>query len=233
MIRRGGMGEARAGGRVVTGAPYSATEIRQFQERLGDGNLITRTSQIAHYRDSQGRTRTEETITPAVSSGKQASTRTTISDSVAGQMHVLDSATMTARTNKARKTVSRPAVARAPRTTQATRTDPNGATITRVDLGTQVVNGVAATGTQETRVIPAGAIGNAQAITTVRTTWISTELHIPVQIKVVDPQRGNSDMELTNIAQAEPSASLFVVPAGYTEKAAARGGRGAGSGPLQ
>ncbi len=96
-FRGGGRGE-----RVVTGAPFSATEVRTFQERLGDGNLISRTSQVNHYRDSQGRTRTEETITPAASSGKQAFVRASISDPVAGQRHELDSSSMTARTTKVR-----------------------------------------------------------------------------------------------------------------------------------
>ena len=159
--------------------------------------------------------------------------RASISDPVAGQRHELDSSTMTARTSQVRKAPASSSAtgtraARPGGPAPATHAGRNGSTLTRTDLGTQVINGVAATGRQETEVIPAGKIGNAQAITIVRTTWMSTELHVPVQIKVVDPQHGNSDMELTNIAQAEPSASLFVVPAGYTEKTAGRGGRGAG-----
>ena len=58
--------------------------------------------------------------------------------------------------------------------------------------------------------------------------WISTELKVPVQIKSSDPRFGSTDMELTNIAQAEPSASLFVVPAGYTVKTGGRGPGGPG-----
>ena len=92
-----------------------------------------------------------------------------------------------------------------------------------------MINGVSATGTQITETIPAGAIGNAQAIQVVRITWISTELKVPVQIKTTDPRFGNTDMELTNIVQAEPSASLFVVPAGYTTQQG--GGRGPGGTP--
>ncbi len=100
MAFRGGGGGR--GERVVTGAPFSATEVRTFQERLGDGNLISRTSQVNHYRDSQGRTRTEETITPAASSGKQAFVMASISDPVAGQRHELVSSSMTARTTQVR-----------------------------------------------------------------------------------------------------------------------------------
>jgi hypothetical protein len=99
-----------------------------------------------------------------------------------------------------------------------------------------VINGVQATGTQLTETIPAGAIGNAQAIQVVRITWISTELKVPVEIKTTDPRYGNTDMELTNIVQAEPSASLFVVPVGYAVEAGGRGpggsARGARRGPV-
>jgi len=89
-----------------------------------------------------------------------------------------------------------------------------------------VVNGVPATGTQVVETIPAGAIGNAQAIQIVRISWISTALQVPVQIKTSDPRFGTTDMELTNIVQSEPSASLFVVPAGYAIQTG-----GPGSGP--
>src|SRR5262249_21720269 len=91
-------------------------------------------------------------------------------------------------------------------------------------LGTQTINGVPATGTQVTRTIPAGAIGNAQPIQAVRTTWISTALKVPVQVKSSDPRFGTTDRELTNIIQAEPDPSLFVVPSGDTVKESRCGG---------
>jgi len=90
------------------------------------------------------------------------------------------------------------------------------------------VNGVLATGTQVTETIPAGAFGNAQPIQVVRITWISTELKIPVEVKTSDPRFGTRDMELTSIVQAEPAASLFVVPSGYTIKTGHGGFPGAG-----
>jgi hypothetical protein len=100
--------------------------------------------------------------------------------------------------------------------------------VTTSDLGTVNINSEASKGTQLTETIPAGAIGNAQAIQVVRTSWISTELNVPVQIKTVDPRNGTSEMELTNIVHSEPSPSLFVVPAGYTVQQG--GGRGPGGG---
>jgi hypothetical protein len=203
----------------VTGAPYSAIETVQRQQTLANGNQISTKGQSTVYRDSQGRIRTEETITPGASSGKAARTMVTIFDPVAGNRSVLDSSTMVARQSMLPDFAGRAGNSARP----APPTRPN---VTTTSLGTQVINGVQATGTQLTETIPAGAIGNAQAIQVVRITWISTELKVPVEIKTTDPRYGNTDMELTNIVQAEPSASLFVVPAGYTIQQG--GGRGPG-----
>jgi hypothetical protein len=229
----GPMGGGFGAERVVTGAPYSAVEVRQFEEKLGDGNTISRTSQIALYRDTRGRTRSEVTVTPPPSSGRQPYTMITISDPVAGQRHLLDSSTMTARISRmpmlstaqgrngrgnAHPRPIAPAGA-------AARSGRGGAAIARADLGTQLRNGVLATGTRETEVIAAGRIGNSQPIQIVRESWFSAELKRAVEVKVVDPQHGNSTMELTNLVAGEPSAAFFAVPAGYTENTATRGGR--------
>jgi hypothetical protein len=204
----------------VTGAPYSATETVQRQQTLANGNQISTRGQSTIYRDSQGRIRTEETITPSASSGKAARTMVTIFDPVAGNRSVLDSSTMTARQSTLPDFRGRSGGNARP----APPARPN---VTTTSLGTAVINGVQATGTQLTETIPAGAIGNAQAIQVVRITWISTELKVPVEIKTTDPRYGNTDMELTNIVQTEPSASLFVVPAGYTvQQDGGRGPRG-------
>jgi len=194
----------------VTGAPYSAVETVQSQQLLANGNQISHSEQSNVYRDSQGRTRTERTITPPAASGKQPFTAITIVDPVAGYRYELNSSTMTA--------VQTPLPP--PRTSTGTRpTRPSGANqpaVTTVSLGTMTVNGVTATGTKVTETIPAGAFGNAQAIQIVRTTWISTDLKIPVQVQSSDPRFGTRDLELTNISTAEPAGTLFVVPSGYT-----------------
>jgi hypothetical protein len=245
-VRPGGPGGGRSafgrggpgGERVVAGAPFSAVEVRQFTEQLATGNSINRTSQTTLYRDSLGRTRSEVTVTPDASTGKQPYTMIVISDPVAGVRHVLDSSTMTSHSSRipmARagstgggrgNPQARSATPSATGTAaSAVRPGRGGAAITRTELGSQVKNGVLAAGTRETEVIPAGSrMGNAQAMTVVRETWYSTELKRAVEIKISDPQRGNSTTELTNLIQGEPSASLFSVPSGYTEKA---GGRGA------
>jgi len=217
------------GGRVVTGAPYSGTETLTTQEKFADGNTVNTSRSTQRARDGQGRTFSSETITPAAATGKAPFTRTTIMDPVAGLRYELDSSTMTAYESRIPKMPGRGfGSATPPAPTASTRTLPNGATQTVTLLGTQTVNGVQATGTQITEVIPAGAIGNSQPITNTRITWISTDLHIPVQIKSTDPRIGATDMELTNISTGEPSATLFTVPSTYTVQS---GGRGMGRGP--
>jgi len=217
------------GGRVVTGAPYSGTETLTTQEKFADGNSVNTSRSTQRARDGQGRTFSSQTITPAASTGKAPYTRTTIMDPVAGLRYDLDSSTMIAYESRIPKMPGRNSSSSTPPApTASTRTLPNGATQTVTLLGTQTVNGVQATGTQITEVIPAGAIGNAQPITNTRITWISTDLHIPVQIKSTDPRIGSTDMELTNISTGEPSATLFTVPSTYTIQS---GGRGMGRGP--
>jgi hypothetical protein len=89
---------------------------------------------------------------------------------------------------------------------------------TTEDLGQQVIEGVAATGTRTTTVIPAGSIGNEQPIKIVSEQWFSPELKVLVMTKHSDPRTGETTYRLTNISQAEPARSLFEVPADYTLK---------------
>jgi hypothetical protein len=188
----------------VTGAPYSATQMTETQQALGDGNQIARQEQSKVFRDSQGRVRMEHTA-----KGAQAYAVIAIFDPVAGFTHVLHPSTMTA--------VKTPVhVHTEVQNGRAVHPKRNTSDVQTEDLGTQMVNGLAATGTRTTRTIPAGAIGNQQAIQIVREAWVSVELKVPVMIKSSDPRFGSTVMQLTNITRAEPDAALFQVPANYT-----------------
>ena len=220
---RGGLLGAGPGGRTpVTGEPYSATETVTTQQTLANGNQISRTQTATVARDSSGRISTSETFTPAAGSSKPANTIETIFDPVAGYRYELNSATMIA----VQTPLPKPRTGTPP-TPPTSASGANAPPRTTTGLGTSVINGVSATGAQITETIPAGAIGNAQPIQVVRISWVSTELKVPVQIKTSDPRFGSSDLEVTNIVQAEPNGSLFLVPAGYTIK---QGGRGPGGG---
>src|SRR5215813_9817975 len=50
------------GGKVVKGAPYSAEAVTETIQTLGDGNRIVNRITSMVYRDSEGRTRREQTL---------------------------------------------------------------------------------------------------------------------------------------------------------------------------
>jgi hypothetical protein len=85
-------------GRVVKGAPYSATAITEHTQTLSDGNQIIQKNEATYYRDSEGRTRIDQklkTIGKWTASG-EAPRIITISDPVAGNYYSLDPRTRTA-----------------------------------------------------------------------------------------------------------------------------------------
>jgi hypothetical protein len=221
----GPMGFNLAGRATVTGAPFSGTEMVTHQETLADGNQITHQAQSTISRDSQGRVRIDRiagSANPAASHGTApdssngpGQTLVTIFDPVAGYSYVLNTSTMTA------MRMAIPSPSTVGQSTDGAsqsgskRGKGNRPAPQREDLGSQVVNGVSATGTRITATIPAGAMGNQQAIQSVREVWTATDLKIPVLVKATDPH-GNTVAQVTNIVQGEPDSSLFQVPTGYT-----------------
>lgn len=85
-------------------------------------------------------------------------------------------------------------------------------------LGTQTIEGVSAEGTRTTRTIPAGEIGNERAIEITSEVWTSPDLQMIVLSKRYDPRFGETVYKLTDIKRAEPDASLFQVPSGFTTR---------------
>ena len=91
-----------------------------------------------------------------------------------------------------------------------------GGTTTREDLGQQMIEGIAATGSRSTTVIPAGAIGNLQEIKIISEQWFSPDLEVLVMTRHSDPRVGETVYRLTNIVRAQPDPALFTVPGDYT-----------------
>jgi hypothetical protein len=77
---------------VVKGAPYSADAVTETTQTLSDGNRIHRTSKASLYRDSEGRTRREQTLGelgPLTASGEPIQT-VVINDPVAETSYMLN-----------------------------------------------------------------------------------------------------------------------------------------------
>jgi len=91
--------EMSFGGKLVKGTPYSAEAITESTQTLSDGNRIVNKSTTSMYRDSEGRTRREQSlraIGPFANEGKPSQI-IHISDPVAEVSYVLDPRAQTAR----------------------------------------------------------------------------------------------------------------------------------------
>ena len=240
--------EMTFGGKLVKGAPYSATAVTESTQTLSDGNRITNKSSASIYRDSEGRTRREQTlraIGPFVKSGVGPQT-IFISDPVAGTSYTLDPEARVARKMpplrfKFETKLPPPGEGKlGPSGDKQYRLEVHpdvvfekkvaeggiamGWTAARNDnaksesLGKQNIEGVEAEGTRTTITIPAGEIGNEREIQIVSERWYSQELQTIVMTRHSDPRFGENTYRLTNISREEPSRVLFEVPADYTVK---------------
>jgi len=78
--------------KIVKGSPYSAESVTESVQLLADGNRITRTSQASIYRDSEGRTRRDQTLNHIGpwATADEAPQTIFINDPVAGANYVLN-----------------------------------------------------------------------------------------------------------------------------------------------
>ena len=87
------------GGKVVKGSPYSAQAITEAVQTLADGNRIVRKTTASVYRDSEGRTRQDQSvgnIGPYAVAGEPRQV-IFINDPVSNVNYVLDARDKTAR----------------------------------------------------------------------------------------------------------------------------------------
>ena len=225
--------EGLHGGKVVKGAPFSATASSESTQTLQDGTSIHRTTSSALYRDSQGRFRREVTLSgfgPLQASGKPH-TMITIGDPVAGAHYMLDPEQKVAHKmtphhgGKGGSSDEKAQSFEQKMEKRLAKQEADG-TVKKESLGTQMINGVNAEGTRITHTIPAGQIGNDKPIQIVFERWYSPDLQIVVKSTRSDPRFGTTTYALTNVQRAEPSAALFTVPSDYTVKEGGPGGPG-------
>ncbi len=82
-------------------------------------------------------------------------------------------------------------------------------------LGTKEMEGVKVDGKFSSYEIPAGEVGNAQAIVVSDEVWTSPELQLVVYSKHSDPRSGDRIYRLSNLKRDEVAASQFTVPTDY------------------
>lgn len=232
--------EGMHGGKVVKGAPFSATATSETTETLQDGSLLHRTSQVSMYRDSQGRLRHEATFTgigPLTASGSPKK-MVMISDPVAGVHIMLDDAQKVAHKSALHTREGSGSNAQSDSAFEGKMQDrmqkeEAAGLLKKESLGTQMINGVVAEGTRTTHIIPAGQIGNEKALQVVSERWYSADLQMVLKSTRTDPRFGTTTYTVTSLQRTEPAASLFTVPAEYTVQTGGRGAGGPGGrGPM-
>src|SRR5262245_57412638 len=217
--------EMRFDGKVVKGAPYSATAITESSQTLSNGARITHKTTASIYRDSEGRTRREVTLDRVgpFATADEPAQLIFIDDPVAGVHYVLDQ-----RSHTARKMAAPPGGGprRRPPPERATEKAPERASAESKteSLGKQVIEGVEAEGVRSVITIPEGRIGNDRPLEIISERWDSPELQTVVLSKHNDPRFGETVYRLTNINRAEPAQTLFEAPADYKIEEGGPGG---------
>ena len=226
-----GFGEMHPG-KIVTGAPYSAVAVIESTQTLSDGNTINRKVQTNVFRDGQGRTRRETTLPvgPLAASGPPK-TFIMIFDPVATTSYVLHPDTKIAEKLPTPPGGGKNSGKFESRFEARMQEEIANGTLKKDDLGVQTLNGLSVQVTSYTRTIPAGQIGNDKPIVIVSERWYSPDLQVVVKSTRTDPRFGRTTYTLTLIQRAEPAATLFAVPAGYTVQDAKPRFRGARRGP--
>jgi hypothetical protein len=180
---------------AVKGVPFSAQALTESTQMLADGNRVIRKSTSMIARDSQGRTRREQSLANGASV-------VLLHDPVTGAGYVLDPQSRSARKNAI--PFAENAISTA---------SPNDKS---ESLGTQIVEGLLAQGSRATRTIPAHEAGNDGSLDIVLETWYATELQTVVASRYIDPRIGEITYKLTEIQRGEPPYPLFQVPAEYS-----------------
>jgi hypothetical protein len=221
--------------KVVTGAPYSATVTTEMTQVLGDGNRIDNKTTASLARDSQGRTRREETMGMVGPWQVNGPKLVFINDPALQTNYVLDSNKQTAMVLKHADVGFKTIGGQVSASTSVPAIPEGGLGFKVVvqgkgpggdqpdeakteSLGAQVMEGVVVEGKRVTRTIPAGQIGNTQPIEITSEVWTSPDLQVVVMSKHSDPRFGETTYQLTGIQRAEPDHSLFEIPPGYTVK---------------
>jgi hypothetical protein len=228
----------------VTGAPYTADRVTENTQTLADGTHIRHPPDNEHMsRDSQGRTRTErpgyfnfvplkarsdagdfrliEIIDPAAGVAYLIDDRNKVAHRVTLQSHPpIQPATRAAASAGSALTVVSGAGGVVSGTggaiARAQTPDATSPQHLLEKLESEKIEGVFVEGTRRTTTWPVDSQGNDRPIVQSNESWFSPELKMMILVKNNDPRNGESVMKLINLSTAEPDASLFQPPVGYT-----------------
>ena len=200
----------RFSGKTVKDAPFSATAETEFVQTLSDGSKISRKTTAIIARDSEGRTRREQTLggigpLSTAATAEAAPKFVFLHDPLLDVEYVID---LKQRTVEKKSFHHQPPPANAEL--------PKSANAKTESLGKQIIEGIEAEGTRSIITIPIGQIGNDRAVEIVSEQWYAPALQEIILSKHRDPRLGENTYRLTNIIRREPDAALFRPPADFT-----------------
>jgi hypothetical protein len=190
----------------VVGQPYSAVQVHSTTQTLADGSTVSHHGHHVVARDAEGRVHVEVRLANGHNGQPDevmvfvmdpvAHTLTTWLSGAPNQPKVASVFKITAPENQgATRPTSRPDPS------EASRPQP---IITTEDLGTQVMQGLEASGKRTTTIVPVG-----------RT---SADLRLVVKQEWNDPRSGKGTVVLEKLSRTDPDPALFRVPPGYEVK---------------
>jgi TonB family protein len=212
--------------------PFTAKAELEAVNQLVDGTLITHKTYNLIARDQLGRTHNEGRKWIDIATGGEpkifrvelydprSKTRTTIFP----ETKFVRYWTQTAPPSATDRTAS---------------TSKHPPEITRENLGTDTIEGLAVRGTRISQTYAVGALDNDRPITIATESWYSDELKINLLTKRTDPRYGVQTVRVTELRREEPDASMFAVPQDYRvadervgQQELAQGAAGQGLPPL-
>jgi hypothetical protein len=203
---------------LVVGKPLSAIEERHSEQILNDGTRDDHPSSGLFYRDAQGRMRVE------------SQTKAVIFDPVIGVLYSLDLKTKTYRKIPVQPGTSATiavvddgvwiAIGDNPQSASpASPVQPVSQEKNRYfaeELPAKMLQGIRVHGSRTTSIIPPGTFGNDHELKVSQERWYADDIKVLVKSVYSDPRVGTVSYELTNIQQAPPDPSLFLIPSGAT-----------------
>jgi hypothetical protein len=189
-------------------APFSATVTTEWTRTLEDGARMTLKNHRLIARDAQGRVFQERRLLAPEREGNPI-TRLTSTE-------VADPTTHTAAFCSPYEHVcelhayTTPAV---PPVATPGRSPGGGATLTRIELGTQTVNGLELAGTREVTKVNGSVLGTDRPIEIIKEFWYSRRLGLNITTRREDPRNGVESFTIGDINLGDPDPKLFVLPA--------------------
>lgn len=216
-------GVAAGGPSPKVPVPFSATVQTTKEQRFVDGNAIHGQIVTHQYRDSAGRTRSETSGLCNIGLDGQLhpTINVTVVDPVAHtvlswQINGRDKVARLRHQSDGQANVSSTPLTDEQRKLNALMQQYRHKNTRSEKLGTRTIAGLNAEGTRQITTSPPGEQGNELAMELIEEYWMASDPQMVMLRSEESPSTGRTTTEVTELTLAEPDASLFAPPAGYT-----------------